>query len=73
MLPNAGLVSSDDGRFVELGAQFLHGKSEVFDIAEREGMLAGNITLYLSRGKLKLSFDLIVKHNQKLKCTHIAF
>ncbi|XP_070211258.1 spermine oxidase-like isoform X2 [Littorina saxatilis] len=32
-------VVMDDG-FVELGAQFLHGKNQVYNIAEREGMLA---------------------------------
>ena len=40
-LLDSGPVFADDGRFVELGAQFLHGKSDVFDIAEREGMLLG--------------------------------
>jgi hypothetical protein len=30
---------------VELGAQFLHGKNELFDLAQREGMLAGMSTV----------------------------
>lgn len=40
-LLDSGPVFAGDGRFVELGAQFLHGESDVFDIAEREGMLLG--------------------------------